>query len=75
MVSRYGNFVLLTPPMKPSTYLLWYGPAIILGLGVLAIFVFYRRRRNGTVDATAGAVPLSGAERAKIGQIMGGDRG
>ncbi len=75
VVSRYGDFVLLTPPMKSSTYLLWYGPAIILGFGILAIFVFYRRRRHGTPDATAGAVPLSDAERAKIDQIMGGDRG
>ena len=74
VVSRYGDFVLLNPPMKKKTLLLWYGPVIILGLGVVAIFVFYRRRRHGTVDATAGAVPLSDAERAKIDKIMDGDR-
>lgn len=74
VVSRYGDFVLLNPPMKKKTLLLWYGPVIILGLGVVAILVFYRRRRHGTVDATAGAVPLSDAERAKIDKIMDGDR-
>lgn len=74
VVSRYGDFVLLNPPMKTKTLLLWYGPVIIFGLGVVAIFVFYRRRRHGTVDATAGAAPLSDAERAKIDKIMDGDR-
>ena len=74
VVSRYGDFVLLNPPMKKKTLLLWYGPVIILGLGVVAIFVFYRRRRHGTVDATAGAVSLSHAERANLDKTMDGDR-
>ena len=30
LTSRYGDFVLLEPPMRPGTYALWYGPAIIL---------------------------------------------
>src|SRR3546814_5271106 len=30
LVARYGDFVLLRPRMKPSTYLLWYGPFLIL---------------------------------------------
>ena len=37
VVSRYGDFVLLRPPLKPATYALWFGPALILSLG---------RRRN-----------------------------
>ncbi len=33
MVARYGDFVLYEPPMKPSTYPLWFGPFIILAIG------------------------------------------
>ncbi|MFC1673702.1 cytochrome c-type biogenesis protein, partial [Pseudomonadota bacterium] len=36
MVDRYGDFVLLDPPFKASTYVLWIGPAIIAALGLLA---------------------------------------
>ena len=32
LVARYGDFVLLRPPVRPSTYLLWFGPALLLGL-------------------------------------------
>ena len=37
MVSRYGDFVLLDPPFKSSTYVLWFGPGIIVGLGIASI--------------------------------------
>src|SRR3546814_6727246 len=33
LVARYGDFVLLRPPMKPATYLLWFGPFLILLIG------------------------------------------
>src|SRR3546814_8542609 len=45
LVARYGDFVLLRPPMKPSTYLLWFGPFLILFIGVVAVFVYFRRQR------------------------------
>jgi len=44
VVSRYGDFVLMRPPFKATTYALWLGPALIAGLGVLAVVAFYRRR-------------------------------
>ena len=34
LVARYGDFVLFDPPMKPSTYLLWFGPALMLLLAI-----------------------------------------
>jgi cytochrome c-type biogenesis protein CcmH len=39
MVARYGDFVMYKPPFKPSTWLLWYGPLLLLaaGLGLLAL--------------------------------------
>ncbi|MEC7657045.1 MAG: cytochrome c-type biogenesis protein, partial [Pseudomonadota bacterium] len=40
LVKRYGDFVLLKPPVKVSTYLLWYGPIGIFILGVIGLVVF-----------------------------------
>ena len=36
LVERYGDFVLYKPPVKPSTYLLWFGPFVLLGLGLIS---------------------------------------
>ncbi len=48
MTDRYGDFVLYRPPLKSTTWLLWYGPALLLvgGVGVL-FFVLRRRSRLG----------------------------
>jgi len=48
VVSRYGEFVLLSPPFKPITYLLWLGPAIILIFGFVYLWSFYRQRKDGS---------------------------
>lgn len=42
---RYGDVVLYRPPLQPTTYLLWSGPALFLGLGVLAWLLTIRRRQ------------------------------
>lgn len=44
MVSRYGNFILLNPPVEKTTWLLWFGPFIFLLLGLLILFSVWRRR-------------------------------
>ena len=50
MVSRYGDFVLFKPPFQPNTWLLWFGPAVLLLLGLGVAFVLVRRRsRNSGV--------------------------
>lgn len=46
MVTRYGDFVLFNPPVKSSTWLLWYGPFILLGLVFLIWFVLVSRSRE-----------------------------
>jgi len=45
LVSRYGDFVLYRPPVKPTTWLLWVGPFLLLG-GSITAMVLYLRRRN-----------------------------
>jgi len=44
MTARYGDFVLYRPPFKPTTLLLWLGPALLLAIGGMALAVSLRRR-------------------------------
>jgi cytochrome c-type biogenesis protein CcmH len=44
MTARYGDFVLFRPPVKASTALLWFGPALLLVGGLAVLFVVLRRR-------------------------------
>lgn len=46
LTTRYGDFVLFRPPFKPLTYLLWIGPFVFLGFGVLVWFMTLRARRT-----------------------------
>jgi cytochrome c-type biogenesis protein CcmH len=44
MTERYGDFVLMRPPVAPRTWLLWAGPALFLAIGLLAVAAVVRRR-------------------------------
>src|SRR5512139_3208845 len=48
LVSRYGDFVLYDPPMKPYTLLLWFGPFVLL-LGGVGVLVYQLRKRRLSV--------------------------
>jgi len=37
MVDRYGDFVLYNPPVKPTTWLLWFGPFVLVVLGLIIL--------------------------------------
>ncbi len=65
MVSRYGDFVRYRPPLKGSTLLLWFGPALFL-VGGLAMLVFYLRRRNNAIKDT----PLSAKEQRQADSLL-----
>ena len=67
IVGRYGDFVLLRPPMNGRTLLLWFGPAAVLlaaGLGLVLA-----RRRN----ASPAPAPLTAEEEARLGAILQAD--
>jgi cytochrome c-type biogenesis protein CcmH len=49
MVQRYGDFVLYRPPFRSSTAILWIGPFIIFGVGVVALVIAVRRRNREPV--------------------------
>ena len=62
VVDRYGDFVLLRPPVRPGTYALWYGPALLIVVAGLGLVLFFRRRTPSAVK-TAPPPPLSQEER------------
>ncbi len=65
VTARYGDFVLLKPPFKPATWILWFGPAAILLIGVAGIAVYLRRR-----PAPAAAPDLSDDERKRLADLL-----
>ena len=67
VTARYGDFVLLRPPIKPVTYALWFGPAVVFVLGIIGVVVFYRRR----AQAPSAAAPLSAEERQRLDSLLG----
>jgi cytochrome c-type biogenesis protein CcmH len=47
LTARYGEFILMKPPLEPETYVLWFGPAIILAIGgAVAMLVVSRARKS-----------------------------
>jgi cytochrome c-type biogenesis protein CcmH len=67
LTARYGDFVLLKPPMKPETYILWYAPAVLVVLGAFGVGVYFRRRRRGGGSAND---HLSAAEQQRLRKIL-----
>ena len=63
LVLRYGDFVLYKPPVNARTYLLWYGPFVLLGLGALGLGVLVLRRRKGGKNSVQAALSVNERER------------
>lgn len=70
LVTRYGDFVLLRPPVKGTTWFLWYGPGIVFVVAVAGIAIWYRRRNAGA--ANGGDIPenLNAEERARLASLL-----
>jgi cytochrome c-type biogenesis protein CcmH len=64
LVARYGDFVLLKPPFKTKTALIWTGPFLLLLGGGIGIHLYYRR------VARAQAAPLTAAEQARLASLL-----
>jgi cytochrome c-type biogenesis protein CcmH len=70
LVERYGDFVLLDPPVKAKTFLLWFGPAVILLLAFGGAWLYLRRW-----PVRADAPELTPAERAELDRLLAGPEG
>ncbi|MGO8866006.1 MAG: cytochrome c-type biogenesis protein [Alphaproteobacteria bacterium] len=65
IVDRYGQFVLLKPPVEPATYALWLSPLLLVLFGAAGIVVYLRRRRAQLEPAA-----LSAAEEAELKRLI-----
>ena len=65
LTQRYGDFVLYKPPVKSTTYLLWFGPFVLLIVGTLVLFRFLRRRREMIQEQ-----PLTADERKRAEELL-----
>lgn len=65
LVNRYGDFVLYRPPVKPTTWLLWFGPLLLL-IGAVWLLVNIIRRNQSQKDSPV----LDAAQRAKAQALL-----
>jgi cytochrome c-type biogenesis protein CcmH len=65
LTQRYGDFVLYKPPVKATTYVLWFGPFILLIAGTLVLYRYLKHRRELIQDQ-----PLTAAERKRAADIL-----
>ena len=70
LTQRYGKFILYNPPIDPTTYLLWFGPFVLLLAGLFVLFRFVKQRRELITDQ-----PLSTDERQRAEDLLNADRG
>ena len=66
LVARYGNFVLLKPPVEPATLLLWGLSPLVLIIGIAALVIMARRRRSIALEAEG----LNAEERRRLDGLV-----
>ena len=65
MVARYGEFVLYRPRVSNVTYVLWYGPALLILIGIFIVIIILRKK-----PATKESLALDGQQQAKLQQLL-----
>lgn len=68
LVERYGDFVRYKPPRDSRTLVLWYGPFILLGFGLLMLVVIVARRRSGKGGQADDG--LSGDDQQRLAELL-----
>jgi len=70
LVDRYGEYVLLKPRFATHTLILWIGPFLVLGLGLIAAAIYLRRRVRTAPEATQVEAPLTEEERKRLQELL-----
>jgi cytochrome c-type biogenesis protein CcmH len=65
LTQRYGDYVLYNPPVKKTTYLLWFGPFVLLIGGTAVLYRYLKTRRELIKES-----PLSADERKRAEEIL-----
>ncbi len=67
LVARYGDFVLYSPPVKPSTWLIWFGPFVLLLIAAVILFRSLRRQQQVPQQE------ITGTDRQQFEQVLRDD--
>ncbi len=67
LVARYGDFVLYNPPLKSTTWLLWFGPFVLFLGGGSALFLYLKRRRTRIKEKES---PLTESQRLRAESLI-----
>ena len=73
LTARYGDFVLLNPPLNMKTFLLWVLPAGLLVIGGIVLMVAMRRRDGTVLESGLPVSPLTAEEEGKIAKLLDSD--
>jgi len=65
LTQRYGDYVLYRPVVSPKTYLLWFGPFVLLLGGLAVLFRYVKSRRDLISD-----VPLTNEEHKRVAELL-----
>jgi cytochrome c-type biogenesis protein CcmH len=65
LTARYGQFVLYRPPVQPTTYLLWFGPFVLLLTGLFILFHYIKQRRDSISEQ-----PLTAEQRRRADALL-----
>jgi len=70
LTQRYGQFILYRPRVTPTTYLLWFGPFVLLLAGLALLFNYIKRRRDQIEEQ-----PLTIGQRKLAEELLSSDSG
>ncbi|HET9528680.1 MAG TPA: cytochrome c-type biogenesis protein [Pyrinomonadaceae bacterium] len=65
LTQRYGDFILYRPRVTPTTYLLWFGPFLLLIAGLVVLFRYVKQRRDLITER-----PLTAEERRRAEEML-----
>ena len=68
VVDRYGEFILLRPPFRAATLLLWLSPLVVLAVGLAWLLAAWRRRSRARLETAA--APLTDEERRALEKLL-----
>ena len=68
--ARYGEYILYRPRVTPITYLLWFGPFVLLLAGLAVLFRYIKQRRDSITEQ-----PLSDADRRRAEELLAAGSG
>lgn len=65
LTARYGDFVLYRPRVTPTTYLLWFGPFVLLAVGLVFLYRQLKQRRAQITQQ-----PLTAQDRRRLEELL-----